>query len=479
MPGGKIYINRILPSNIWDALLGANAPSSGNVFATIADLAGAVTLYSGNGVVGTGRQATITDTLSFIATAGNSIGIGPTAHAPVGILDVRANDTRGSRFVGVNTATGNSLAIYNSAPDALAVFPNAGDMLIAPIVGHNLTVGPIAGTAKLTVTGNGATSATINILLRNSTPTNLFQLNNDGNASIGTVAPTATNRLLITGSGATTATLAQQWQNSTPTVLMTLNNAGQLGVNTIDWTSGIGGLTDKLAVRGSNGDLGYHTLAFFENTITPTVNNGYYNRSLTASTIKYGAFNTSQLVASYCVADNQGGGAITDFYSTHNYVLQRGAGAITNMAGVWSDKQSQAGTVTNFISFIADCTQINGGTITNMYGLLVKTPTNITGGTITNSAGIYIAANTIATNNYAIINAGQMTSGFGTATPNQNSLIVLTSTTKAALEITPMTAAQASAITPANGMGLYVSTTDATFLTVGFWKYEAGAWLPW
>ncbi len=479
MPGGKIYITRILPSNVWDALLGANAPSAANVFATIADLAGAVTLYTGNGVVGTGRQATITDTLSFIATAGNSVGIGPTAHVPVGILDVRANDTRGSRFVGNSAVVGTSLAIYNSTPSALAVFPNAGDMLIAPIVGHNLTIGPIAGTAKLTVTGNGATSATINVLLRNSTPTNLFQLNDDGNASIGTVAPTATNRLLITGSGATIATLAQQWQNSTPSILMTLNNAGQLGVNTVDWTSGVGGITDKFCVRGSNGDTGYHSLTTFENTLTPTVNNGNNNRTLTASTLKFGAFNTQEIVAQYCSADNLGGGNVSEFNGSRSFVNQRGAGAITWANSYYSDKQQADGTVTYLSSFTADMSSMTGGTATNVLGLYVKTPVNISAGTRTNTFGILIEGNTFGTNNYGFVCSGNQTHGFGTLTPNQNSLVVLTSTTKAALEITPMTAAQASAITPANGMGLYVSTTDATFLTVGFWKYEAGAWATW
>lgn len=39
-----------------------------------------------------------------------------------------------------------------------------------------------------------------------------------------------------------------------------------------------------------------------------------------------------------------------------------------------------------------------------------------------------------------------------------------------------MTAAQASAITPANGMMLYVTDTNGTFTTAGFWKYEEGAW---
>lgn len=43
-------------------------------------------------------------------------------------------------------------------------------------------------------------------------------------------------------------------------------------------------------------------------------------------------------------------------------------------------------------------------------------------------------------------------------------------------QITPITATAASAITPAEGMMLFVSTTDATFTSIGFWGYANGAW---
>ncbi len=39
------------------------------------------------------------------------------------------------------------------------------------------------------------------------------------------------------------------------------------------------------------------------------------------------------------------------------------------------------------------------------------------------------------------------------------------------------TATQASAITPVNGMIIYVTTTDATFTSVGFWGRENGTWI--
>lgn len=40
-----------------------------------------------------------------------------------------------------------------------------------------------------------------------------------------------------------------------------------------------------------------------------------------------------------------------------------------------------------------------------------------------------------------------------------------------------MTATEASALTPSNGWMVYVTDTDLTFLTVGFWGYENGSWV--
>lgn len=65
----------------------------------------------------------------------------------------------------------------------------------------------------------------------------------------------------------------------------------------------------------------------------------------------------------------------------------------------------------------------------------------------------------------------------GTTTSNAAAILELTSTT-AGLLLPRMTATQAGAIvsTP-NGLVVYVTSTDATFTSVGFWGYEAGAWV--
>lgn len=53
---------------------------------------------------------------------------------------------------------------------------------------------------------------------------------------------------------------------------------------------------------------------------------------------------------------------------------------------------------------------------------------------------------------------------------------VLTMYSSGPIQLRPITAAAASAITPAEGMMLFVSDTDGTFLSIGFWGYQNGAW---
>jgi hypothetical protein len=60
-------IELLLPADVYDALYGANAPASGNVFATINDLAGFVSgnLYTIDGTVPDGRKVTLDGSLNF------------------------------------------------------------------------------------------------------------------------------------------------------------------------------------------------------------------------------------------------------------------------------------------------------------------------------------------------------------------------------------------------------------------------------
>ena len=73
------------------------------------------------------------------------------------------------------------------------------------------------------------------------------------------------------------------------------------------------------------------------------------------------------------------------------------------------------------------------------------------------------------------MNSGTNNVGFGTATPSTSSIVEFTSTTMG-IRQTPMTSAQAAAITPVEGLIVMVSDTDATFTSIGFWGYQNGSW---
>ena len=53
---------------------------------------------------------------------------------------------------------------------------------------------------------------------------------------------------------------------------------------------------------------------------------------------------------------------------------------------------------------------------------------------------------------------------------------ILTLNGDKSIQLTPITSTEASAITPAEGMMLFVSNTNGTFTAVGLWCYENGAW---
>jgi hypothetical protein len=66
------------------------------------------------------------------------------------------------------------------------------------------------------------------------------------------------------------------------------------------------------------------------------------------------------------------------------------------------------------------------------------------------------------------------TAGAGTA-GHASAQVEIASTAKG-FRIKPMTAAQASAITPAEGLFVFVSDTNGTFTSIGLWCYENAAW---
>jgi len=126
----------------------------------------------------------------------------------------------------------------------------------------------------------------------------------------------------------------------------------------------------------------------------------------------------------------------------------------------------------------ADGININGNLFTDGWKVgLATTGASITGGKVQlttanlgfTHTGLRLEC-TNATNNYALVTAsGGGNVGFGTETPNTSAILELSSTTGALL-LPRMTTAQEGALTAANGMIIYNTSTNKVRV------YEGGAW---
>lgn len=91
-----------------------------------------------------------------------------------------------------------------------------------------------------------------------------------------------------------------------------------------------------------------------------------------------------------------------------------------------------------------------------------------------NTANAFFVSNSDDTQLFKIRNDGS--SIFGTGNPDASALLELVSTTQG-FRIMNMTGAQAVAITAVNGLVIYATSTSGAITSVGFWGYEAGAWV--
>lgn len=315
----------------------------------------------------------------------------------------------------------------------------------------NWGFGGAAGSAKVTVTGSGNTAATINQYWQSLGTTRLMQLNDDGNLGLNS-APLLTDRFrIVAGAGYDGAINISAFNlaNNGYGILL----QGGSGSTTYNgfWSDANGGATADnrafLGIAGYNGVQNNYG-AEFRARQGSIASIGVWGRALGGDSVVPGfaAVGVQGSVESV-VATNRRAGYFYSLSDVNNGLTY----------GVKSEVSAQG---------------INGLN----YG--IHSRVNGNGATVVNYAGWFQADGGTGATNYALVtNGGNI--GFGTTTPSNQALVELVSTSQALL-IMRMTAAQAGAITPSNGMMLYVTDTSVTFPTVGggFYKYQAGAWLP-
>lgn len=223
---------------------------------------------------------------------------------------------------------------------------------------------------------------------------------------------------------------------------------------------------DLSGANATSSQTTYGIYAANTHTGTSNINYGIYGTATGAPFFNYGvygAISSGNGVAVYGEG-NDGSGVIGYTTGSSTYGVQ-GQHAGTSGVGYGVYGASTGAKSTGYAGYF------NAIDATTNYGVRA-----LALGTLTTNIGGQFEA-TGATNNYALlVPAASGNIGFGTATPSAAALLELASTTQAFI-IMRMTAAQASAITAADGMLLYVTDTDATFTSVGVWSREAGVWV--
>jgi hypothetical protein len=440
---GSLNVTPLTGNQFW------NLPDASGTIALLTDIpAVPTTLYSGNSTIGTNRNATLTDTLTFTRADAGYFQLG-----------------------------GNGYVINTGLNGAYFEWDHNGGNFNTVSTTHT-RVGfktDRSGTFIEMMSGGGKAYFNTNSYIEfyvNNTGTYCGMLDSSGNWRFG--GNNSGGKVNITGNGSTSATSSQIWFNSGGSEYARMLDSGGLaiGINTL--TGGFAN-AEKLRID-SVISADYTSTVVFDQNYSNTINNSNSATNLTVRIDKNGTFNTGDVRAIFSQARNDGSGSINYLYGSESMTYLIGNSTITNAFAVSARAQMQLGTITNYGGVDVSFQELGGGTITNMIGVLVRTPTNVTGGTITNTYGVLVQDNTLGTNDYGFVSAGQASNGFGTTTPSVNAILDLQSTTKA-FKLPRMTVAQAGALTAEDSMQIYVTDTDGTFPTIGAYSRENGTWV--
>jgi len=254
----------------------------------------------------------------------------------------------------------------------------------------------------------------------------LAMLINGDNRRVGIGLPTNLTipdaTLHVRSTGTTTNTSAQIWQNGTPTELARITDDGGLciGINTL-----AGGFANAARLRVDvTTSADYTNTVVFDQTYNNTSNNSNTANTFVSRIYKSSAFNLGYLHSSYYQTRNDGTGSINYMYGTESQIYNIGNANITNAFAYSARVQYQAGNISLLGGLDVSYQENLSGTISNMIGVLVRTPVNVTSPTVTNTYGVLLQANTLGANDYGFYQQGADTinhyagkSGFNITAP--------------------------------------------------------------
>jgi hypothetical protein len=317
-----------------------------------------------------------------------------------------------------------------------------------------------------------------------------------GKVSIGTSAPTAT-RLEVVDNGLLGASMAKFTSTSTAAVGNTqkLVEVTQSGISATTGLTTYGVYVSNTKQPGFGGiNIGIYAISTipsgsgsaFAIRGETTANTGVHGLATTGTAI-LGQSSASGLLTAYTIGgfNSSSGSGVYGESSTGHGV--RGNSTTSGGYGGYFIGNSSGGVYGNSIAgltaFFEYTPTANPDAVVSNVLKLAKTNVNAADG-MGESIDFYLSSTTTSQL------SNQVISKFPTvANATRTSEFSITGVTSAATEtwltlgqsgymkLRGMNVTEAGAITAANGMIVYVTNTDATFTSVGFWGREAGAWV--
>lgn len=400
-------------------------------------------------------------------------------------------------LLGYTSANGFRLYNYGTASASLFVESSTS----------NLGISTTSPTARMHIVGGGATSATNNLLVTNSAAAQIIKSQDDRKVTLGynldftessttvgngatvinskalslTIGAGSSNFNFLAGSVgnivANGITVLRAFPSAINCVaigaavnpsytLDVLGSAGHLGVRGNTFLGATGSAANaRLHVVGSGSGTGTNTAVFHNSTGT--------SESLIINdngSVGVGGVNTTALFSVIRAANDNL--FYSDCYSTTNghtnYWLARKSNSNTKGTRV----ETTSGSALGALFFQG----VNTGASFDYGARIIATQNG--------ASGTYVPTDLIfSTYTESSQNAGQFvlstngSVGVNNGSPSASAVLDVASTTKGFL-LPRMNATQASAIaTPPQGLQVFVTSTNATFTSIGWWGYNGTAWV--
>ena len=219
-------IRNIFTVNQTLAIRDANAPSAANVFATMADVGGGgSSIYTANDTIGSGRVATVTDTLNFQSVSGAVYGGWIIKPALVGAgANEYATISYGADTI-ISKYRANQAYAFGKLSDTTNNFDfNTGANPNYSSVDTVFISGGATHTNTLHVKGGGSTTATSSFKLEDSAGNRQLQMFDSGLLALETQSSTGSNLSFYSAGGG--SLIATFQKTSSTGLLLNMRSSG-------------------------------------------------------------------------------------------------------------------------------------------------------------------------------------------------------------------------------------------------------------